>query len=168
AEDPDNHFFPSPGKILSRRIPAGPGIRLDDGVYPGWVVPNDYDPLLGKLIAYGASREEAIERMRRALEEYYVSGIKTNIALFRRILREPDFLAAQLHTRWLDELLAAKKPAAEKSVSVNGRAEDAAVLAAALWQLRGDSSEAGSSAAAAPESRWKLEGRREQMNRSPR
>src|SRR5437660_7029498 len=78
AEDPDNNFFPSPGKILSRQVPSGPGIRLDDGVYEGWTVPNDYDPLLSKLIAWGNSREETIARLRRALEEYTVVGIKTN------------------------------------------------------------------------------------------
>jgi len=71
AEDPEeNNFFPSPGKILSRRAPSGPGIRLDEGVYSGWTVPVDYDPLLAKLIAWGNSREETIARLRRALEEY--------------------------------------------------------------------------------------------------
>src|SRR5256885_796685 len=105
AEDPDNDFFPSPGKILSRNVPSGPGIRLDDGVYEGWTVPNDYDPLLSKLIAWGNSREEAIARLRRALEEYTVIGIKTNAGLFRRILDEPDFLRGEVHTRWLDDLL---------------------------------------------------------------
>src|SRR5713226_1383436 len=88
AEDPENNFFPSPGKILARRVPFGPGIRLDDGVYPGWTVPTEYDPLLGKVIAWGADRGEALARMRRALEEYYVSGIRTNAGLFRRLLAD--------------------------------------------------------------------------------
>src|SRR6185369_11934937 len=92
AEDPENNFFPSPGKILSRHAPSGPGIRVDEGVYEGWTVPMDYDPLLSKLIAWGNSREETISRLRRALEEYSITGIKTNAALFRRILAEPDFL----------------------------------------------------------------------------
>src|SRR5260370_13756159 len=78
---------------------------MDDGVYEGWTVPNDYDPLLGKLIAWGNSREETIARLRRALEEYTVTGIKTNVGLFRRILDEPDFLRGEIHTKWLDELL---------------------------------------------------------------
>src|SRR5258708_36746496 len=69
AEDPDNNFFPSPGKILSRHVPSGPGIRLDDGAYEGWTVPNDYDPLLSKLIAWGNSREETIARLLRPLEQ---------------------------------------------------------------------------------------------------
>jgi len=170
AEDPDNNFFPSPGKILARRIPAGPGIRLDDGVYPGWVVPNDYDPLLGKLIAWGSSRDEAIARMKRALEEYYVSGIKTNIALFRRILDDAEFNRAEIYTRWLDERLqsGSLRAAAPATTSANGRAEDAAVLAAVLWHLGSNSSAAAPAAsAAAPDSRWKSEARREQLDRAP-
>ena len=170
AEDPDNNFFPSPGKILARRIPAGPGIRLDDGVYPGWVVPNDYDPLLGKLISWGSTREEAIARMRRALEEYYVSGIKTNIALFRRILADAEFIRAEIYTRWLDERLEAGslRAAPPAAASANGRAEDAAVLAAVLWHLGANGNPPN--AAASPtqsESRWKSEGRREQLSRAP-
>jgi len=207
AEDPDNNFFPSPGKILSRQVPAGPGIRLDDGVYDGWTVPNDYDPLLAKLIAWGNSREETIARLRRALEESTVSGIKTNVGLFRRLLTEPDFLRGDVHTKWLDELLAkdhaaksaAAKPAAKPaptkpasssapapnpgarpatatSVTTNSAAEaasansDAAAIAAALWQA-GDSTKNSASTNGTPEaqqdSRWKLEGRRAQLDRTP-
>ncbi len=169
AEDPDNNFFPSPGKILARRIPAGPGIRLDDGVYPGWVVPNEYDPLLGKLIAWGSCREEALARMRRALEEYYVSGIKTNIALFRRILDDAEFRRANVHSRWLDERLAAgalRAPA--PAAAANGRAEDAAVLAAALWHLGANGAGPTAVLPGAPaESRWKSAARQEQLDRSP-
>src|ERR1700690_1110460 len=91
AEDPDNNFFPSPGKILDRQVPGGPGVRMDDGVYVGWTVPNEYDPLLGKLIVWGSDRPEAIARLRRALDEYYASGIETNVSLFRRILESRDF-----------------------------------------------------------------------------
>jgi acetyl-CoA carboxylase biotin carboxylase subunit len=171
AEDPDNNFFPSPGKILARRIPAGPGIRLDDGVYPGWVVPNDYDPLLGKLIAWGENREEAIARMRRALDEYYVSGIKTNIGLFRRIMNEADFVSAKLHTRWLDELLMASAPKAAAAGEVGKEvpsAEDAAVLAAVLYHLSSNGGAGAAEKASAPESRWKLSGREELVNREPK
>jgi acetyl-CoA carboxylase biotin carboxylase subunit len=162
AEDPDNNFFPSPGTILARRVPAGPGLRMDDGVYPGWTVPTDYDPLLGKLIAWGGTREEALARLRRALDEYYVSGIKTNIGLFRRLLSEPDFVAARFHTRWLDEWLKQRPPAAP----VDRAAEDAAVLAAALWHLSRNGA-GPAEAPAPPESRWKLEGRRELLDREP-
>ena len=160
AEDPENSFFPSPGKILSRHAPGGPGIREDEGVYEGWTVPMDYDPLLSKLIAWGNSREETISRLRRALEEYSITGIKTNSALFRRILAEPDFLRAEIHTKWLDELLRRPQPAAHDDH--NGA--DAAAIAAALWQATHN----GAAPAAAPatsESAWKREGRRQQQER---
>jgi acetyl-CoA carboxylase biotin carboxylase subunit len=165
AEDPDNNFFPSPGKILSYHAPSGPGIRLDDGVYEGWTVPNDYDPLLSKLIAWGNSREETIARLRRALEEYTVTGIKTNAGLFRRLLTEPDFLRGEIHTKWLDELLSRQNVSAEPSA--NGAA-DAAAIAAALWHA---TQNGASTTPAQPSdqdtSRWKLEGRRQQLDRKP-
>ena len=138
AEDPDNNFFPSPGTILSRHAPSGPGIRLDEGVYEGWTVPMDYDPLLSKLIAWGNSREETIARLRRALEEYTVTGIKTNAGLFRRILAEPDFLRGEIHTKWLDELLhrAPSSSSASRDSSQPDRAADAAAIAAAFWHAQ--------------------------------
>ncbi len=105
AEDPANNFFPSPGRIAYWRAPEGPGIRLDEGVYQGWTVPGDYDPLLSKLIAWGADRGEALARMRRALHEFAAAGIKTNLGLFREILVHPDFLRGDVHTRWVDERL---------------------------------------------------------------
>jgi acetyl-CoA carboxylase biotin carboxylase subunit len=169
AEDPENNFFPSPGKILSRHVPSGPGIRLDDGVYEGWTVPNDYDPLLSKLIAWGNSREETIARLRRALEEYTVTGIKTNAGLFRRILAEPDFLRGEIHTKWLDELLRRRHSAAPLAEEEKeSAASDAAAIAAALWQAtRSYSQSNASSAAGDTPSRWKLEGRRQQLDRTP-
>jgi acetyl-CoA carboxylase biotin carboxylase subunit len=170
AEDPENNFFPSPGKIISRQVPSGPGIRLDDGVYAGWTVPNDYDPLLSKLIAWGNSREETIARLRRALEEYSTIGIKTNAGLFRRILTEPDFLRGEIHTKWLDELLLRPRPAEppndEKQPA--GSVSDAAAIAAAIWQANQlDKHSSASAAPAAQPSRWKQEGRREQLDRLP-
>jgi acetyl-CoA carboxylase biotin carboxylase subunit len=170
AEDPDNDFFPSPGKIISRNVPSGPGIRLDDGVYEGWTVPNDYDPLLSKLIAWGNSREETIARLRRALEEYTVTGIKTNVGLFRRILVEPDFLRGEIHTKWLDELL--HRPGAAVGFAGKNQpgssAADAAAIAAAIWQAsQGDRRSSQSSSPPDQPSRWKLEGRREQLDRKP-
>jgi len=160
AEDPENNFFPSPGTILSRHAPSGPGIRVDEGVYEGWTVPMDYDPLVGKLIAWGNSREETISRLRRALAEYSITGIKTNVALFRRLLAEPDFLRAEIHTKWLDEVLGRAQPSAPDDAG--GR--DAAAIAAALWQA----THGGAAPAACPpsgESAWKREGRRQQQER---
>jgi acetyl-CoA carboxylase biotin carboxylase subunit len=164
AEDPENNFFPSPGKILSRHAPSGPGIRVDEGVYEGWTVPMDYDPLLSKLIAWGNSREETVSRLRRALEEYSITGIKTNSALFRRILAEPDFLRAEIHTKWLDEVLRRPRPTAHSDA--NGM--DAASIAAALWQAtRNGSVTAASAESSTPEAAWKREGRRQQLERLP-
>lgn len=168
AEDPENNFFPSPGKILARRTPSGPGIRLDDGAYAGWTVPTEYDPLLGKLIAWGNSREEAIARLRRALDEYGVSGIKTNISLFRRVLTNPEFIRGAIHTRWLDEFLAGKLKSTEKEKSTS-RGADAAALATALWHWT-QSIRSPSVPAEDPgqtSSRWKTEGRRDEIDRVP-
>ena len=92
AEDPEQNFFPSPGKIVQLREPSGPGIRLDSGVYPGWTVPIEYDPLLAKLVAWAPDRMTAIQRMLRALEEYAIVGVETNLGLFREILRMRSFV----------------------------------------------------------------------------
>jgi acetyl-CoA carboxylase biotin carboxylase subunit len=170
AEDPDNNFFPSPGKILSCHVPSGPGIRLDDGVYEGWTVPNDYDPLLSKLIAWGNSREETIARLRRALEEYTLTGIKTNAGLFRRILAEPDFLRGEIHTKWLDELLRRPRLASTSELEEQSGVADAAAIAAALWQTTqwgGNSATCASATNPGRPSRWKLEGRHAQLDREP-
>lgn len=123
AEDPENNYFPSPGKITLLLSPSGPGIRCDSGMYEGWTVPIDYDPLLAKLIAYGTDRPQAISRLGCALSEYFVGGIKTNISLFRRILNDPDFQAGKLDTGFLDRLL--------KLQSFEEQGEDAEVAAIA-------------------------------------
>ena len=118
AEDPEHQFFPSPGRIVHLREPAGPGIRLDSGVYPGWTVPIDYDPLLAKLVAYSPDRESAIARMLRALAEYQVDGIETNLAFFREILNDAEFRAGRLHTGFIDEFMPRRtgKPAPESAM----------------------------------------------------
>ena len=115
AEDPDNNFFPSPGQITRLISPSGPGIRRDSGMYEGWKVPIEYDPLLAKLIGYGETREDAIDRLLRALHEYFVGGIKTNISLFRRILRDSGFSRRQAGYRFPGSL-------AGKALSRKGRA----------------------------------------------
>ncbi len=127
AEDPENNFFPSPGKITRLLRPSGPGVREDSGVYEGWTVPLDYDPMLSKLIVHAADRPAAIARMRRALDEYFIGGIKSNLPLFRRILEHPDFAAARIDTGFLDRLLTAKP---ETAPAGNGLQEIAAIAAA--------------------------------------
>jgi acetyl-CoA carboxylase biotin carboxylase subunit len=103
AEDAARDFFPSPGKIEILRIPGGNGIRDDSGVYEGWEVPIYYDPMISKLCAYGRTRDEAIQRMLRALQEYTVEGIVTNIPFHRWALTHPRFLAGDLDTGFIPQ-----------------------------------------------------------------
>ncbi len=102
AEDPYNDFLPFPGKLTRLTRPLGPGIRLDGCVYDGWTVPLEYDPLLAKLAVWGGTREEAAARMVRALREYDVGGIRTNLGFFRQIFEDPEFRAGNLHTGFIE------------------------------------------------------------------
>src|SRR3984957_12772813 len=155
AEDPENQFFPSPGLITRLVQPGGPGIREDCGVYAGWVVPLDYDPMLSKLVAFAETREAAIDRMLRALDEYVIGGIKTNIGLFRRILMDEDFRAARIDTGYLERLLAEGAAVEREAVP-----EDVAAVAAALFGCSMAKRD-GATPEAAAESRWAVAGRRE-------
>jgi acetyl-CoA carboxylase biotin carboxylase subunit len=154
AEDPENNFFPSPGLITRLVQPGGPGIREDCAVYPGWVVPLDYDPMLSKLVTFAETREAAIDRMLRALEEYVIGGIKTNISLFRRILMDADFRAARIDTGYLERLLADAPVGEQEPVP-----EDVVAVVAALFVASGEKNAV--SAGTDEESRWALAGRRE-------
>jgi acetyl-CoA carboxylase biotin carboxylase subunit len=168
AEDPDNNYFPSPGKITLLLLPSGPGIRRDSGMYEGWTVPMDYDPLLAKLIGYGTDRDQAIGRLTRALNEYFVGGIKTNISLFRRILSDPDFRAAKMDTGFLDRLLKQKRVEAP----TDPQAIEVAVIAAGIFAVLGPAaagagersvtSDSGSSKPNAA-SNWKITAHNEAM-----
>jgi acetyl-CoA carboxylase biotin carboxylase subunit len=163
AEDPDNSYFPSPGKITLLLAPSGPGIRRDSGMYEGWTVPMDYDPLLAKLIGYGSDREQAIARLTRALGEYFIGGIKTNISLFRRILSDADFRAAKLDTGFLERLLKQKQ-----DQQADPQAAQVAAIAAGIFAVLGVSAAAAgeragsaSGVTAAADSGWKTASRRE-------
>jgi acetyl-CoA carboxylase biotin carboxylase subunit len=161
AEDPENNFFPSPGLITRLVQPGGPGIREDCAVFAGWRVPLDYDPMLSKLVAFAETREMAIDRMLRALDEYVIGGIKTNIGLFRRILTDGDFRAARIDTGYLERLLAARPATVETPAAVEETvSEDVVALAAALFSAaaKRETVPVGDSAA---ESRWAEAGRRE-------
>ncbi len=127
AEDPYNNFLPYPGKVTRLGRPLGPGIRLDACVYDGWTVPMEYDPLLAKLAVWAETREGATARMIRALGEYDVGGIRTNVGFFRQILEDREFAAGHLHTGFIEEFfsrLTQPKPAADL--------EAVAALAAAI------------------------------------
>ena len=130
AEDPDAGFMPSPGRIEGLRAPAGPWIRDDSGAEPGMEVPIYYDPLISKLSAWGSDRSEAIARMRRALREYEVVGIRTTVPFFRWMLAQPSFETALFHTESLDELLQQRQGKPFETPSEDD--EQIAVIAAAL------------------------------------
>jgi acetyl-CoA carboxylase biotin carboxylase subunit len=102
AEDPANGFLPSPGKIESLVTPAGPGVRDDGGVYPGCVISSYYDPLISKLSVWAETRDRAIQKMRRALSEYVVTGIRTNLGFHQRLFDHPEFVAGRYDTGFLE------------------------------------------------------------------
>jgi len=160
AEDPGNNFFPSPGTIRLLQTPSGPGVRDDSGVYEGWAVPIEYDPLISKLIAWGPTRHEAIERMQRALREYRIEGIQTNLSFFREILDDSDFLKGEFDTgfidQWMNRQLNGRAGAAPPSQAERDLAVFAAILA---------DSERRAPAPESPRSNWKAAGRIEGLRK---
>jgi acetyl-CoA carboxylase, biotin carboxylase subunit len=129
AEDPDQGFLPSPGRITALRVPGGPGIRDDSGIYEGYEVPIHYDPLLSKLVAYSYSRRDALLRMRRAIAEYRILGVKTTLPFFERVLQDPHFVAGDFDTSFVETAFAQSDRARE-------RPYDVALAAAALRAFR--------------------------------
>ncbi|MGE5359324.1 MAG: acetyl/propionyl/methylcrotonyl-CoA carboxylase subunit alpha [Bacteroidales bacterium] len=164
AEDPDNYFLPSPGRLLGLRVPAGPGIRRDDGgVAPGQDVTVFYDPLIAKLSVWGEDRAQAIARMARALGEYEVRGIKTSIPFFRWLLADPSFSEGRFDTTTLDDLLQTR--AGHPFLELSESCEEVALVAAALHAFdrahRGPAT--GAAHTGAPRSLWKERGRIESL-----
>jgi acetyl-CoA carboxylase biotin carboxylase subunit len=145
AEDPENNFLPFPGKITYLAEPSGPGIRLDSGVYQGWNVPYDYDPLLAKLAAWSPDRNTTLNRLRRALTEYKVGGIRTNLSFFTEVLNDDFFQRGELSTAFLEGFFARRKPASEPHWEM----EAVAVIVAALSKKSPDAPSAN------PISKWK-------------
>jgi acetyl-CoA carboxylase biotin carboxylase subunit len=130
AEDPDNNFLPSPGRIQKLRVPSGPGVRDDGGTAAGLDVPIFYDPMISKLVAWAEDRPSALARMRRALAEYLVVGVKTTVPFFLWLFDQPEFLDGRFHTKYLDDILKARNGRAfRESVP---REEDLAAIAAVL------------------------------------
>ncbi len=161
AEDPANNFFPSPGLIMRLHPPSGPGIRRDSGVYEGWRVPLEYDPLLSKLAVWAEDRGQAIARMRRALGEYEIQGIRTNIPFFRRVLEHPDFVAGRLDTGFIDRMLASGLMEEEPTLEE----EEQVALLAALLHMEQDF--AGTPVHAASNHKWKQAGRQALLHQRP-
>jgi acetyl-CoA carboxylase biotin carboxylase subunit len=163
AEDPDNNFFPSPGTIRLLQTPSGPGIRDDSGVYEGWTVPIDYDPLISKLVAWAPTRKDALDRMQRALREYRVEGIQTNLNFFTEVLNDSDFRNGRFDTgyieKWMRNRVAPTPPTQVE--------RDLAVLSAILADVdRVKSSAEPVEADGTPAaSLWKTTGRRQGLRR---
>ncbi|WOE69193.1 acetyl-CoA carboxylase biotin carboxylase subunit [Hydrogenimonas thermophila] len=105
AEDPNNGFFPSFGKIKKFLAPGGPGVRMDIGVYTGYTINPCYDSMIGKLIVWALDWKGAVNKARRALDEFYIEGVKTNIPLHREIVRDKDFIAGRFDTSYLNNKL---------------------------------------------------------------
>ncbi|HEY5903735.1 MAG TPA: acetyl-CoA carboxylase biotin carboxylase subunit, partial [Anaerolineales bacterium] len=103
AEDPFNNFLPSTGRITHSLLPTGPGVRIDTGVYPGFEITPYYDPMIAKLIVWGETRAQAILRMRRALEEYRIVGVRTNVPFHQMMMDSHRFMAGQYDTRFVEE-----------------------------------------------------------------
>jgi acetyl-CoA carboxylase biotin carboxylase subunit len=154
AEDPETNFFPSPGRIVQLREPSGPGVRLDSGVYPGWSVPLEYDPLLAKLVAWGPDRNAAIQRLQRALGEYTVTGVKTNVAFFREILDDPEFHTGNISTEFVADFFARRKARAEPDDQL-----DLAVALAAVAHAKPRLLARAAQNRECADSRWLSEGR---------
>lgn len=106
AEDADNNFMPSPGKIETLILPGGPNVRVDTHIYAGYEIPSYYDSLMAKLIVYGSNRQEAIKTMRRALSEFYIAPIKTTIPFHLRLMDNPLFKKGDISTHFVQDLLA--------------------------------------------------------------
>jgi acetyl-CoA carboxylase biotin carboxylase subunit len=158
AEDPDSDFMPSPGLITHLRTPSGGlGVRYDNGTYEGYEVPLEYDPLLSKLVTWGESRDEAMQRMTRALSEYQVYGIKTTIPFFMRILRHPQFLSGNYNTHFIDML--------EKTKGREEADEEIVALIAAGIKTYMENKSHSASRGTRKMSNWKFQGRLENFSR---
>jgi len=157
AEDPDNNFLPTPGKIIGLRVPGGPWVRDESGMYEGLDVPIHYDPMLSKLVVWGSTRERAITRMLRALAEYAVKGIKTTIPFHARVIGSEAFARGDFDTHYIDNHF---RPADAARPMPH---EDIALVAAALQAYRRDKARAQHLLGGHPEgqehSAWKASGR---------
>ena len=159
AEDADTGFMPSPGRVTQLRTPEGPGIRNDSGVDAGGEVPIFYDPMVSKLIAWGADRPQATQRMLRALDEYVVHGIRTTVPFFRWMLSQPAFAQAAFHTGYLDELLQQRR--GQSFSTLDASDEQVAAIAAAIYLAQRRPVSTPANTASAWQQQARLEGLRE-------
>ncbi len=157
AEDPEQNFMPSPGTITRLRVPHGPGVRDDGGIYEGAEVTIFYDPLISKLAAWGRDRTEALDRLRRALDEYTVGGIKTTLPFFRQLVRDEEFIEGRLDTGFIPRFL--ERRALRMSSDTDATRYDMALIAAALAYHEQATQTVDSVALTETESLWKMSGR---------
>ncbi len=157
AEDPANNFFPSPGTITHLREPAGPGIRIDSGVTRMSEVSIHYDPMIAKLAVWGRTRDEAIDRLKRALDEYEVSGITTTLPFFREVMRDEEFVSARLDTGFIARF---NERRAGREVESRQVESDLAAIAAGLSYALRKQQTAGPTRSHT-NNRWKMSGRRQ-------
>ena len=159
AEDPYNNWMPSTGKITHSLLPTGPGVRVDTGVYPGFEISSFYDPMISKLIVWGETRAQAILRMRRALEEYRIVGVRTNIPFHQTLMDSHRFMGGQFDTRFVEERFSFQD-------EQNGNdAEIAAVLASLVAHGEAQRSAQFVMRNERDTSNWKWVGRWERMHR---
>jgi acetyl-CoA carboxylase biotin carboxylase subunit len=158
AEDPDNNFLPSPGRISYLHVPSGPGIRDDSGVTQNSEVSIYYDPLVSKLAAWGRTRSESIDRLRRALDEYEVGGIKTTLPFFREIVRDEEFRAGHLDTSFIARFNE-RRQRAGLVAQIDQTEQDMAVIAAAIHYANQQRAASSNNAATGGRNRWQLSGR---------
>jgi acetyl/propionyl-CoA carboxylase alpha subunit len=161
AEDPTRGFVPSTGKLNQIILPTGPGVRVDTGVYPGFEISPYYDSLISKLICWGENRAEAVLRMRRALEEYRVVGVKTNIPFHQSIMDSHRFMAGQYDTRFVEERFSMDKAEEGKETLP----DIAAIIAVLVTHREGQRATQIMHRGKRDSSNWKWLGRRESMQR---
>jgi acetyl-CoA carboxylase biotin carboxylase subunit len=162
AEDPDRGFLPSPGLVRGVTVPGGPGVRDDRGVAPGFEIPLFYDSLISKLVVWGESRAQAVQRLTRALDEYRVAGVSTTLPFFRWLVRQPEFAAGRFSTTYLDRVLAERDAPFVEPTADDAR--DAAIAAAlSAWLLARRASTADAEAAASDSTAWRRAARTESL-----
>ena len=161
AEDPFNNFIPSTGRITHSIIPTGPGVRVDTGVYPGFEITPYYDPMIAKLIVWGETRAQAILRMRRALEEYKIVGVRTNIPFHQTLMDSHRFMGGQFDTRFVEERFSMEAA----SELTDKEAEIAAILATLVAHKQTELSAQIVRKNERDASNWKWVGRWERMHR---
>ena len=161
AEDPFNGFLPSTGRITHSLLPTGPGVRIDTGVYPGFEITPFYDPMIAKLIVWGETRGQAILRMRRALEEYRVVGVRTNVPFHQTLMDSHRFMGGQFDTRFVEERFSMDDAIESRA----GNAEIAAILATLVAHQQSELSAQRVRRNDRDTSNWKWVGRWERMHR---